>query len=294
VEKRVVFTSKWLPYALVAPQIVVTLVFFFWPAGQALYQSLFVEDAFGTNVQFVGLQNFKALFEDEFYLKSFRTTAVFSLAVAFLGLSIALFLAVFADRIIKGAAVYKTLLIWPYAVAPALAAVLWMFMLDPSIGILSYALKNWFGYNWNFRLNGGEAMTMVVMAATWKQISYNFLFFLAGLQSIPKSLIEAAAIDGAGPLKRFWTIVFPLLSPTTFFLLVVNVVYAFFDTFGIIDSATSGGPSKATEILVFKVFNDGFRGQDLGGSSAQSVILMVIVITLTVVQFRYVEKKVQY
>jgi sn-glycerol 3-phosphate transport system permease protein len=293
-EKRVVFTSSWLPYVLVAPQIVVTIVFFFWPAGQALYQSLFVEDAFGTSVQFVGLQNFSVLFNDEFYLKSFRTTAVFSVLVAALGMSIALFLAVFADRIIKGAALYKTLLIWPYAVAPALAAVLWLFMFDPSIGVIAWALKNWFAYDWNYRLNGGEAMSLVVMAATWKQISYNFLFFLAGLQSIPKSLIEAAAIDGAGPAKRFWTIVFPLLSPTTFFLLVVNVVYAFFDTFGIIDSATSGGPSKATEILVFKVFNDGFRGQDLGGSSAQSVILMVIVIALTVVQFRYVEKKVQY
>jgi sn-glycerol 3-phosphate transport system permease protein len=294
VEKRVTFNNRWLPYLLVAPQIVVTLVFFFWPAGQALYQSLFVEDAFGTSVQFVGLQNFKALFADEFYLRSFRTTAVFSLLVAGLGLSLALVLAVFADRIIRGAALYKTLLIWPYAVAPALAAVLWLFMFDPSIGVLAYALKTWFGYDWNFRLNGGEAMSLVVLAATWKQISYNFLFFLAGLQSIPKSLIEAAAIDGAGPWKRFWTVVFPLLSPTTFFLLVVNVVYAFFDTFGIIDSATAGGPAKATEILVFKVFNDGFRGQDLGGSSAQSVILMVIVITLTVVQFRYVEKKVQY
>ena len=293
-EKRVTFNSWWLPYALVSPQIVVTLVFFFWPAGQALFQSLFSEDAFGTQVQFVGLQNFIALWNDEFYLKSFKTTAVFSLAVAGLGLTCALTLAVFADRVIRGAALYKTLLIWPYAVAPAIAAVLWVFMFDPSIGVIPWLLKTNFGYKWNHLLNGDEAMILVVFAATWKQISYNFLFFLAGLQSIPKSLIEAAAIDGAGPVKRFLTIVFPLLSPTTFFLLVVNVVYAFFDTFGVIDAATSGGPSKATEILVFKVFNDGFKGQDIGGSAAQSVVLMAIVITLTVIQFRYVEKKVQY
>ena len=293
-EKRVVFRSAWLPYALVAPQIAITLVFFFWPAGQALFQSLFAEDAFGTNVQFIGLKNFVDLWDDKYYLQSFKTTAVFSLAVATLGLSCSLVLAVFADRVIRGAGFYKTLLIWPYAVAPALAAVLWVFMFDPSLGVIAYFLKHTFGVNWNHLLNGDQAMLLVVLASTWKQISYNFLFFLAGLQSIPKSLIEAAAIDGAGPFKRFWTIVFPLLSPTTFFLLVVNIVYAFFDTFGVIDAATSGGPSKATEILVFKVFNDGFKGQDIGGSAAQSVILMAIVITLTVVQFRYVEKKVQY
>ena len=293
-EKRVVFRSAWLPYALVAPQLAITLVFFFWPAGQALFQSLFAEDAFGTNVQFIGLKNFADLWDDKYYLQSFKTTAIFSLAVAVLGLSCSLLLAVFADRVIRGAAFYKTLLIWPYAVAPAVAAVLWIFMFDPSLGVVAYFLKHSFGVNWNHLLNGDQAMLLVVLASTWKQISYNFLFFLAGLQSIPKSLIEAAAIDGAGPFKRFWTIVFPLLSPTTFFLLVVNIVYAFFDTFGVIDSATSGGPSKATEILVFKVFNDGFKGQDIGGSAAQSVILMAIVITLTVIQFRYVEKKVQY
>ena len=293
-EKRVVFRSAWLPYALVAPQLAITLVFFFWPAGQALFQSLFAEDAFGTNVQFIGLKNFADLWDDKYYLQSIKTTAIFSLAVAVLGLSCSLLLAVFADRVIRGAAFYKTLLIWPYAVAPAVAAVLWIFMFDPSLGVVAYFLKHSFGVNWNHLLNGDQAMLLVVLASTWKQISYNFLFFLAGLQSIPKSLIEAAAIDGAGPFKRFWTIVFPLLSPTTFFLLVVNIVYAFFDTFGVIDSATSGGPSKATEILVFKVFNDGFKGQDIGGSAAQSVILMAIVITLTVIQFRYVEKKVQY
>ena len=292
-EKRARFRSWWLPYALILPQIVVTLVFFFWPAGQALYQSVFVQDAFGGNLQFVGLDNFRDLFNDEHYLASFKVTAVFSVLVAGLGLSVSLVLAVFADRVVRGATAYKTLLIWPYAVAPAIAGVLWVFLFNPSIGIVAYWLKR-VGVEWNYLLNGDQALLLVVMAAVWKQVSYNFLFFLAGLQSIPKSLIEAAAIDGAGPFKRFVTIVFPLLSPTTFFLLVVNVVYAFFDTFGIVDAVTSGGPGQATNILVFKVFTDGFKALDLGGSAAQSVVLMVIVIALTVVQFRYVERKVQY
>ncbi len=292
-EKRVRFQSHWLPYVLVAPQIVVTLVFFIWPAGGALYQSLLVEDAFGTSTQFVWFDNFKELFNDPLYLQSFKTTALFSVLVTTLGLSIALVLAVFADRIVRGAGFYKTLLIWPYAVAPAVVAVLWLFMFNPSVGIIAWQLKK-FGVHWDHLLNGEQAMTLVVFAAVWKQISYNFLFFLAGLQSIPKSLIEAAAIDGAGPVKRFTSIVFPLLSPTTFFLLVVNLVYAFFDTFAIVDAATQGGPAKATEILVYKVFNDGFKGLDLGGSAAQSVVLMVIVISLTVIQFRFVERKVQY
>ena len=292
-EKRARFQSRWLPYALLAPQIVVTLVFFFWPAGQALYQSVHIQDAFGGNLQFVGLDNFRDLLQDELYLASFRVTAVFSLAVAGLGLAISLVLAAFADHVIRGAGLYKTLLIWPYAVAPAIAGVLWMFMFNPTLGIVAYWLRQR-GVDWNFLLYDGQALLLVIFAAVWKQVSYNFLFFLAGLQSIPKSLIEAAAIDGAGPFKRFATIVFPLLSPTTFFLLVVNIVYAFFDTFGIIDSATGGGPEQATEILVYKVFKDGFKALDLGGSAAQSVILMAIVITLTAVQFRYVEKKVQY
>jgi sn-glycerol 3-phosphate transport system permease protein len=292
-EKRALFRSSWLPYALLAPQVVITLVFFFWPAGQALYYSLMIQDAFGSNLQFVGLDNFKELFNDPLYLASFKVTAVFSLLVATLGLVVSLVLAVFADRILRGANVYKTLLISPYAVAPAIAAVLWMFMLNPTLGIVAYWLRQR-GVDWNYVLYDGQALALVVMAAVWKQISYNFLFFLAGLQSIPKSLIEAAAIDGAGPVKRFFTIVFPLLSPTTFFLLVVNIIYAFFDTFGIIDAATEGGPGQATEILVYKVYKDGFKGLDLGGSAAQSVILMAIVITLTVIQFRYVERKVQY
>jgi sn-glycerol 3-phosphate transport system permease protein len=292
-EKRALFRSSWLPYALLAPQVIITLVFFFWPAGQALYYSLMIQDAFGSNLQFVGLDNFKDLFNDPLYLASFKVTAVFSLLVAALGLVVSLVLAVFADRILRGANFYKTLLISPYAVAPAIAAVLWMFMLNPTLGIVAYWLRQR-GVDWNYVLYDGQALALVVMAAVWKQISYNFLFFLAGLQSIPKSLIEAAAIDGAGPVKRFFTIVFPLLSPTTFFLLVVNIIYAFFETFGIIDAATEGGPGQATEILVYKVYKDGFKGLDLGGSAAQSVILMAIVITLTVIQFRYVERKVQY
>ena len=292
-EKRARFQSRWLPYALILPQIVVTLVFFFWPAGQALYQSVFVQDAFGGNLQFVGLDNFRDLFNDEHYLASFKVTAVFSVLVAGLGLSVSLVLAVFADRAVRGAMAYKTLLIWPYAVAPAIVGVLWVFLFNPSLGIVAYWLRR-IGVEWDHMLNGDQALLLVVTAAVWKQISYNFLFFLAGLQSIPKSLLEAAAIDGAGPVRRFATIVFPLLSPTTFFLLVVNLVYAFFDTFAIIDASTSGGPGQATEILVYKVYKDGFKGLDLGGSAAQSVILMAIVITLTVVQFRFVEKKVQY
>jgi sn-glycerol 3-phosphate transport system permease protein len=292
-EKRVVFRSSWLPWVLLAPQALVIAVFFFWPAGQALLQSLQQSDAFGTSVEWVGLENFRNLWNDETYLASFQTTAVFSVLVAVSGIAISLLLAVFADRIVRGATFYKTLLIWPYAVAPAVAGVLWLFMFSPSIGVLAYALQG-LGIDWNHLLNGGQAMALVVMAAVWKQISYNFLFFLAGLASIPKSLIEAAAIDGARPWRRFWSIQFPLLTPTTFFLLVINMVYAFFDTFAIIDAATMGGPGKDTSILVYRVYYDGFKALDLGGSAAQSVVLMVIVIALTVLQFKFVEKKVNY
>ncbi|CAN5786836.1 sn-glycerol-3-phosphate ABC transporter permease UgpA [soil metagenome] len=292
-EKRVLFRSRWLPWLLLAPQLAVVLVFFFWPASQALLQSLQVQDAFGTSTEWVGLDNFRRLFSDQGYLDSFKTTAIFSILVAGIGISTSLMLAVFADRVIKGSQVYKTLLIWPYAVAPAVAGVLWLFMFAPSIGIVAYALRR-AGFQWNHLLNSHDAMALIVMAAVWKQISYNFLFFLAGLQSIPKSLIEAAAIDGARPWRRFWTIVFPLLSPTTFFLLVINVVYAFFETFAVIDASTQGGPGRDTAILVYKVYYDGFKAMDLGGSAAQSVVLMAIVVALTVVQFKYVEKKVQY
>ena len=292
-EKRVVFRSAWLPYALVAPQIAVTIVFFFWPAVQAGWYSFQLQDAFGERTQFVGLANFAALFRDSNYLHSFQITAFFSVMVAGSGIAISLLLAAMADRVIRGALAYRTLLIWPYAVASAVAGVLWLFLFAPSIGIITFALRS-IGISWDWVLQGNQAMLLVVIAATWKQISYNFLFFVAGLQSIPKSLIEAAAIDGAGPGRRFWTIVLPLLSPTAFFLLVVNIVYAFFDTFGVIDATTQGGPAGATQILVYKVYYDGVKAADLGGSSAQSVILMVIVIALTVVQFRYIERKVQY
>ena len=292
-EKRVVFKSCWLPWVLIAPQVVVIAVFFFWPAAQALLQSMQQSDAFGTSVEWVGLENFHNLWNDESYLASFKTTAVFSVLVAGLGLTLSLLLAIFADRVVRGSNLYRTFLIWPYAVAPAVAGVLWLFMFAPSIGIVSYAIRE-LGFSWDPLLNSNHAMSLIVMAAVWKQISYNFLFFLAGLQSIPKSLIEAASIDGARPWRRFWSIQFPLLSPTTFFLLVINIVYAFFDTFAIVDAATKGGPGKDTAILVYKVYFDGFKAMDLGGSAAQSVVLMVIVVSLTVVQFRFVEKKVNY
>jgi len=292
-EKRVLFRSAWLPWLLIAPQMAVILVFFFWPASQAIWQSMQSEDAFGTSTAFVGLENFKTLFDDPAYIESFKVTALFSVLVAGIGIAISLLLAIFADRILRGSLFYKTFLIIPYAVAPAIAGVLWVFMFSPSIGVVSYGLRQ-MGMDWNHLLNSNQALSLIVVAAIWKQISYNFLFFLAGLQSIPKALIEAAAIDGAGPLRRFLTIQFPLLSPTTFFLLVINVVYAFFDTFAIVHATTEGGPGRDTAILVYKVWHDGFRALDLGGSAAQSVVLMVIVVVLTVIQFRYVEKKVQY
>jgi sn-glycerol 3-phosphate transport system permease protein len=291
--KRVHFKRPILPYLLVAPQLIITFVFFIWPASQAIYQSLLVEDAFGLATEFVWFDNFTELFDDAHYLKSFRRTLFFSAMVAFCSLSVSLLFAAMADRVIRGATAYRTLLIWPYAVAPVVAGALWMFMFDPTLGVIAYLL-DFAGYNWNHRLNGTDAMILIILAASWKQISYNFLFFLAGMQSIPRSLIEAAAIDGAGPGRRFWTIVFPLISPTTFFLLVMNVVYAFFETFGIVHAVTKGGPAKATEILVYKVYNDGFIGLDLGGSAAQSVILMLIVIGLTVIQFKYIERRVEY
>lgn len=292
-EKRVVFNNRVLPYLLVAPQIFITIVFFIWPASQAIFQSLLMQDAFGLNTKFVWFQNFIYLFNDPEYLNSIKVTVVFSFSVAVSALACGLYLAVQADRVIKGATTYKTLLIWPYAVAPAVAGVLFLFLFNPNLGLFVFALRS-LGYNWNHALNGTQAMGLVIVAAAWRQISYNFLFFLAGMQAIPKSLIEAAAIDGARPARRFWTIVFPLLTPTTFFLLVMNIVYAFFDTFAIIHQVTLGGPGNATNILVYKVYHDGFLGLDLGGSATQSVVLMFIVITLTVVQFRYIERRVHY
>ena len=290
---QVIFKHKWLPVALITPQLLITLVFFIWPAGQAIYQSALMEDAFGISTEFVGWENFGIIFGDRLYLESLMITLQFSLAVAFLALVSALILAAFAEQIIRGSTAYRTFLIWPYAVAPAVAGSLWLFLFDPTIGILTDFLV-FIGVDWNPTLNGTHAMWMVIITATWKQISYNFLFFLAALQSVPKSLHEAAAIDGSGPVKRFITISFPLISPTSFFLLVVNFVYAFFDTFPIIHSMTQGGPSNSTSILVYKVFNDGFIGLDLGASSAQSVILMILVAGLTVIQFKFIEKKVAY
>ena len=292
-EKKVVFKNKVLPYFLVAPQIIITLVFFIWPAFMALYQSVLQEDAFGLKTVFVGLENFKYIFSDPIYLNSIKVTMIFSLSVAAIAMSVALLLAVMADRAIRGATTYKTFIIWPYAVAPVASAVIWYFLFNPSVGMISFFLKA-IGIDWNFTLNGRQAMFLVIIAAAWKVISYNFLFYLAGLQAIPKSFIEAAAIDGASPAKRFWTISFPLLSPTVFFLLVMNMVYAFFETFGVIHAITEGGPNEATNIMVFKIYHDFFEALDLGGSAAQSVILMFIVIALTVFQFKFIERKVHY
>lgn len=292
-EKRVVFNNKILPYILVAPQIIITLVFFMWPASQAIYQSVLREDAFGLKTTFVGLSNFASIFTDDVYLNSIHVTLIFSFAVAAISMSLALLLAVMADRAIRAATTYKTFIIWPYAVAPVVAAVLWYFLFNPTVGMIAFYLRA-FGIDWNHTLNAKQAMLLVIIAAAWREISYNFLFFLAGLQAIPKSFIEAAAIDGASPAKRFWTISFPLLSPTAFFLIVMNIVYAFFDTFGVIHAITEGGPNYATNIMVYKVYHDGFLSMDLGGSAAQSVVLMILVIGLTVIQFRYIERKVHY
>ncbi|MBJ6125258.1 sn-glycerol-3-phosphate ABC transporter permease UgpA [Microvirga splendida] len=292
-EKRAHISGWTLPLLLILPQMAITVVFFYWPASQAIWQSFLREDAFGLASEFVGFENYVFLFEQPEYYRAMVTTVIFSTLVAFFSLACALLLATQADKNIRAGQAFKTLLIWPYAVAPAIAGVLWLFMFHPTLGTLSRPI-NALGINWNPMLNGNHAMTLLVLSATWKQISYNFLFFLAGLQSIPKSVIEAAAIDGAGPIRRFWTVIFPLLSPTTFFLLVVTIVYVFFETFGIIDAVTGGGPAGQTTTLVYKVYADGRLGGDLGGSAAQSVILMIIVIALTAVQFRYVERKVQY
>lgn len=292
-EKRVHFHNRWLPYALLAPQLAVTLVFFIWPAAEALSSSLFLQDAFSGSMRFVGLQNFQFLFQDSVYLKSFAVTGIFTAGVTCLTLSVSLLLAVKANNVLKGSRLYQAILTWPYAVAPAVAGVLWLFLFTPSVGLIARALMA-LGVDWNYHVNATQAMLLVVIAAAWRQIAYNFLFFLAGLQAIPGSLMEAAAIDGAGPVKRFWTIIFPLLSPTTFFLLVIDIIYSLFETFGLIDTVTQGGPGNATNILVYEVFRTGFVGQDLGGSAAQSVILMALVVVMTVIQFRFIEQRVSY
>jgi sn-glycerol 3-phosphate transport system permease protein len=292
-QRRVIFNNKLLPYLLLAPQLAITIVFFFWPALQAIFWSVLRQDPFGLRTEFVWFENFTTVLSNPLYLSSAKTTFIFAFSVTALAMTSALLLAFMADKHIRGAGVYKTLLIWPYAVAPAVAAVLWLFIFHPNIGYLGRAMRE-FGIPWDYKLNGDQALLLVVLVSSWKQVSYNFLFFLAALQSIPKSVLEAASIDGASSTKRFWTIVFPLISPTSFFLLMVNMVYSFFDTFGVIHALTGGGPGKATETLIYKVYSDGVLFLDLGGSSAQSVILMIIVIGLTAIQFRFIERKVHY
>jgi len=292
--KRSIFKSRLLPYLLIFPQILVTVAFFYWPAAQGLMQSFMLSDPFGLHNTFVWFDNFIALFKDPLYLRSVITTLLFSAATAFVSISMGLFIATMANRALKAKALIRTLLIWPYAVAPAISGILWLFLLHPSYGVVALSIKRWFGIDWNPVLRGGDALVMVVMASAWKEISYNFVFFMAGMQSIPKSLIEAAAMDGASPFRRFWAITMPLLSPTLFFVTVMNIIYAFFETFGVVHTVTQGGPGGATNILVYKVYQDGFIGLNLGSSAAQSIVLMSLIILITVLQFKYVERKVQY
>ena len=291
--RRVIFDQKLLPYLLLTPQLAITAVFFLYPAGQAVWMSLLREDMFGLTSQFVWFENYARVLQNPNYMAAVQRTAFFSVSVALLALLPALLLAVMVDKMIKGVTAMRTILIIPYAIAPAVAGVLWLSMFNPSIGTLTGLLRG-LGIRWNPQLNGDHAMALVILASAWKQISYNFLFFLAGLQAIPKSLLEAAAIDGASGARRFWTIIFPLLSPITFFLVTVNVVYAFFDTFGVIHAVTQGGPARATEVLIYKAWYDGIIATDFGSSAAQSVILMAVVIALTAVQFRYIDKRVTY
>jgi sn-glycerol 3-phosphate transport system permease protein len=289
-DRRTVFNGRLLPVVLLLPQLLLTLFFFYWPAGEALWSSVIAQDAFGQGFVYVGIDNFVDLLTDPLYLQSIVRTVLFCLAVSILAMATALALAVFADREISGRGIYRTLLIWPYAIAPAMSAVLFLFVLNPRVGLLGRWL-NRHGVAWDYALNGGQAMLMVVLASAWKQVSYNFIFFLAGLQSIPRAVTEAARMDGARGWRRFRTMTFPLLAPTTFFLLVVNIVYAAFDTFGTIYALTQGGPGKDTETLVIKVFRDGVINQDVGSSSAQSVVLMLGVIVITAVQFRFMGRR---
>lgn len=291
--KRATFPNKLLPWLLLAPQLVVTFVFFLWPAAQALFQSVLRQDPFGLSTKFVGLANFTKLLADPLYIDAFLVTLIFCAGTVALAMGLGLVFALALDRIARGATAYTSVLVWPYAVAPAVAAILWWFLFNPSVGIAAYALSG-LGIDWNHQIDGGQALLLVILASAWKQVSYNVLFFLAGLQAIPRTMMEAAAMDGVGPVRRIRRIVLPLLAPTTFFLLVVNLVYAFFDTFGVIHATTEGGPGRATTTLVYKVYRDGFVALDLGSSAAQSVILMVLVIVLTAIQFRYVERRVSY
>jgi sn-glycerol 3-phosphate transport system permease protein len=292
--KRTVFRNRWLPYALVAPQVAITLIFFFWPAFDSLRLSLYRASPFGDRLIFIGAGNFQRLISDPAYLRSAVTSFVFSFCVTFLGLALALLLASLANAKIRGLAVYRAMLLWPYGIAPAIAGIIWLFVFHPSFGILPWLLSFVTTYQFNWFLKGWVAMVLIIVAAVWKQFGYNLAFYLAGLQAIERSVLEAASVDGAGPIRRFFAITFPLLSPVTFFLFTLNMTFSFFDTFGLIHSVTQGGPGDATSIMVYRAWKDGFDGLQLGFSAAQSVVLMAVVILLTAFQFRYAEKKVTY
>ena len=294
--KQYEFKAKGLPYLLVTPQMVIVFIFFFWPAAQAIMQSFYLQDPFGGRLIFVGLENYTNLFTnpDSNYGNSFLVSTAFALAVTVLAMSVSLFLAIQANKKIKFSNFYTTMLIWPYAVATLVASVIWLFMFNPNIGVVAWFLRHKLGVDWNYLLNFNHAFILITLTAAWKQLAYNFVFFLAGLQSVPVTLLEAAVVDGASPFTRFWKITFPLLAPTTFYLLVMNLVYGFFETFPIIHGMTQGGPGKSTATMVYKVWRDGVVNLDLGGSSAQSVILMIMVIGLTVFQFRFIERKITY
>jgi len=292
--KRTVFRNRWLPYALVAPQLAVTVVFFFWPAFDSLRLSLYRASPFGDRMIFIGAANFERLLSDPAYFRSVATSFLFSALVTVAGMAVALLLASLANAKIRGLALYRALLLWPYGIAPAVAGVIWMFVFHPSFGILPYLLSFVTTYQFNWFLKGWVALVLIVVAAIYKQFGYNLAFYLAGLQAIPGSVLEAASVDGAGPIRRFFAITFPLLSPVTFFLFTLNMTFSFFETFGLVHAVTQGGPGDATSILVFRAWKDGFDGLQLGYSAAQSVILMVLVIALTAAQFRFAEKKVTY
>ena len=290
-ERRTLFAGRVLPALLVLPQLVITILFFLFPAYKAFSESVRAANAFGLNTSFVGLENFATLLGSAAYRATVMRTLVYCASVTALAMAGGLTLAVFADREIRGRGLYRAALILPYAIAPAIASVIFVFLLQPEIGLLTRPLAA-LGIDWNYALNGGQAFALVILVGAWKQVSYNFIFYLAGLQSIPRALVEAAALDGARGFYRFRTIIWPLLAPTTFFLIVVNVVYAAFDTFALIFALTGGGPGTATETLVVKVYRDGVINLDLGGSAAQSVILMALIVGLTAIQFRFVGRRV--
>jgi sn-glycerol 3-phosphate transport system permease protein len=292
--RRAVFKNRLLPYLLVLPQVAVTVVFFFWPALESLRLSFFRTSPFGDRQVFVGLENFLRLLAAPDYYQAIVNTFVFALGVTGIGVGAGLLVAALATQHIRGLTAYRTALLWPYGIAPPVAGIIFLFIFHPSYGVLPYWLSFVTTYEFNWLVKGWIAMTLVVVATAWTHVGYNIAFFLAGLLAIPTSVLEAASVDGAGGLRRFRAIVFPLLSPITFYLVVVNLIFAFFASFGVIKAVTQGGPGNATEILVYKVYKDGFIGLNLGSSAAQSVLLMAIVIGLTALQFRFLEKKVTY